>query len=150
MVDELFPTIQTTLVDSEVATALASKTFLEKVFLLHELFSVEGRGTIADRKSRHLYDLSRMMNKDFALTAISDDELWESIRHHREIFTSVRGVDYTLYVRKRIRLIPPSDIRSAWEQDYKSMCASMIFGDKPTFEELLRQMKTLEKRFREG
>lgn len=150
MVEELFPIIQTTLVDSEVATALASKTFLEKVFLLHELFSVEGRGAIAERKSRHLYDLSRMMDKDFSLAAISDDELWESIRHHRENFTSVRGMDYTPDVRKRICLIPPSDIRSAWEQDYKSMCASMIFGDKPTFEELLKQMETLEKRFREG
>ncbi len=150
MVEDLFPTIQTTLVDSEVATALASKTFLEKVFLLHELFSVEGRGTIAERKSRHLYDLARMMDKDFALAAIINDELWESIRHHREIFTSVRGVDYTPDVRKRICLIPPDDIRSAWKQDYKSMCASMIFGDRPTFEELLRQMETLEKRFQEG
>ncbi len=150
MVEELFPTIQTTLVDSQVATALASKTFLEKVFLLHELFSVEGRGEIAERKSRHLYDLSRMMDNDFALNAINDDELWESIRHHREIFTSVRGMDYTPDVRKRICLIPPTDIRSAWKEDYKSMCSSMIFGEKPTFEELLRQMETLEKRFREG
>ncbi len=150
MVEELFPTIQTTLVDSQVATALASKTFLEKVFLLHELFSVEGRGEIAERKSRHLYDLSRMMDNDFALNAINDDELWESIRHHREIFTSVRGMDYTPDVRKRICLIPPTDIRSAWKEDYKSMCSSMIFGEKPTFEELLSQMETLEKRFREG
>ncbi len=149
MVEELFPTIQTTLVDSRVATALASKTFLEKAFLLHELFSVEGRGATAERKSRHLYDLSRMMDKDFALAAVGDDELWESIRHHREVFTSVRGMDYTPDVRKRICLIPPEAIRSAWEQDYKSMCASMIFGDKPTFEELLRQMEMLEKRFSE-
>ena len=36
MVEELFPSIQTTLVDSQVTTALASKTFLEKAFLLHE------------------------------------------------------------------------------------------------------------------
>ena len=40
MVEELFPSIQTTLVDSQVTTALASKTFLEKAFLLHELFSM--------------------------------------------------------------------------------------------------------------
>ncbi len=150
MVEELFPTIQTTLVDSQVATALASKTFIEKVFLLHELFSVEGRGEIAERRSRHLYDLARMMDKDFALNAINDDELWESIRHHREIFTSVKGVDYMPDVRKRIHLIPPINILSAWKEDYKSMCSSMIFGDKPTFEELLKQMETLERRFREG
>ena len=148
MVEEVFPSIRTSLVDSKVVTALASKTFLEKVFLLHELFSVEGRGATAERKSRHLYDLSRMMDKDFALAAVHDDELWESIRHHREIFTSVKGMDYTPDVRKRITLIPPGDIRAAWKQDYKDMCSSMIFGDKPTFEELLERMKTLEKRFR--
>ena len=39
MVEGVFPTIQTTIVDSKVATALASKTFLEKVFLLHEEFA---------------------------------------------------------------------------------------------------------------
>lgn len=107
MVEELFPSIQTTLVDSQVTTALASKTFLEKAFLLHELFSVEGWGDIAERKSRHLYDLSKMMDEDFALKAIGDDDLWESIRHHREVFTSVRGMDYTPDVRKRIVLVPP-------------------------------------------
>ncbi len=149
MAEELFPTIQTTLADSPVATALASKTFLEKAFLLHELFSVEGRGGIAERKSRHLYDLSRMMDKDFALEAVGDDELWESIRHHREIFTSVRGMDYTPDVRNRIVLVPRKEIRDAWEQDYKSMCSSMIFGAKPTFKELLEKMAELERRFRE-
>lgn len=90
-----------------------------------------------------------MMDKDFALDAINDDELWESIRHHREIFTSVRGMDYALDVRKRIMLVPRPEIRAAWEQDYKSMCSSMIFGDKPTFKELLERMEMLEKRFHE-
>ena len=49
LVEENFPTIQTTLVDTDVATAVAGKTFLEKVFLLHELFSVEGHGVNANR-----------------------------------------------------------------------------------------------------
>ena len=150
MVEDLFPSIRTTLVDSLVITALASKTFLEKAFLLHELFSVKGRGATVERKSRHLYDLSRMMKENFALAAIHDDELWESIRHHREIFTSVRGMDYTPDVRKHISLIPPDDIRAVWEQDYKNMCSSMIFGNKPTFDELLEQMKVLEARFHEA
>ena len=148
LVESVFPTIKTTIADSKVATALASKTFLEKAFLLHELFSVEGRGATADRKSRHLYDLSRMMDKDFALTAINDDELWESIRHHREIFTSISGMDYTPDIRKRIVLVPREDIQSVWEEDYKSMCSSMIFGEKPSFVQLMEKMKVLEDRFR--
>ncbi len=147
MVEDLFPTIQTTLVSSKVATAVAEKTFLEKAFLLHEIFSVEGQGVRAERKSRHLYDLSRMMDKEFALSAIKDDELWESICHHREMFTSVRGVDYSLDVRKRIVLVPHSNIIKAWEEDYNSMSRAMIFGDKPTFVVLMQNMKELEERF---
>ena len=147
MVENFLPSISTTLIDSKVSTALPSKTFLEKAFLLHELFSVEGHGIEAGRKSRHLYDLNRMMSKDFAIAAIKDDELWESIRHHREIFTSVSGIDYNTDIRKHIVLIPRSEIIKAWEEDYNSMCSSMIFGEKPTFEKLITNMEELEKAF---
>ena len=147
MVENLLPLISTTLIDSKVSTVLPSKTFLEKAFLFHELFSVEGHGIEAGRKSRHLYDLNRMMSEDFAIAAIKDDELWESIRHHREIFTSVSGIDYNTDICKHIVLIPRSEIIKAWEEDYNSMCSSMIFGEKPTFEKLITNMEELEKAF---
>ena len=150
LVEENFPTIQTTLVDTDVATAVAGKTFLEKVFLLHELFSVEGHGVNANRKSRHLYDLYMMMDKDFAIAAVKDDELWETIRHHREIFTSVKGMDYTPDIRKRIVLIPREDIITVWEKDYAEMLVNMIYGSgKPAFHEIISKMKILEERFRQ-
>ena len=149
LVEENFPTIQTTLVDTDVTTAVTGKTFLEKVFLLHELFSVEGHGVNANRKSRHLYDLYMMMDKDFAIAAVKDDELWETIRHHREIFTSVKGMDYTPDIRKRIVLIPREDIITVWEKDYAEMLVNMIYGsNKPTFNEIISKMKILEERFR--
>lgn len=139
----------TPLSDSAIYTAIPAKTFLEKVFLLHELFSVPGHGMKAERKSRHLYDLYVMMNKDFVRNAIADDILWESIRHHREIFTSVRGVDYTPDVRKRLQLIPREDILDIWRADYEAMKESMIYKKKPSFEDLLKGMSELQKRFRE-
>ncbi|MDY4038385.1 MAG: nucleotidyl transferase AbiEii/AbiGii toxin family protein [Prevotella sp.] len=138
----------TPLTDSTIYTAIPAKTFLEKVFLLHELFSVPGHGMKAERKSRHLYDLYVMMNKDSVRNAVADDVLWESIRHHREIFTSVRGVDYTPDVRKRLQLIPREDILDIWRADYAAMKESMIYGKKPSFEELLKGMSELQKRFR--
>ena len=134
--------------DSVINTAIPAKTFLEKVFLLHELFSVPGHGMVAERKSRHLYDLYVMMNKDLARDAVSNDILWESIRHHREIYTSVRGVDYTPDVRKRLQLIPRKDIIDTWSSDYESMKESMIYGEKPTFDELLKGMSKLQEMFR--
>lgn len=137
------------LTNSVIHTAIPAKTFLEKVFLLHELFSVPGHGMIAEHKSRHLYDLYVMMNKDFAKKAVIDDILWESIRHHREIYTSVRDIDYTPDVRKRLRLIPREDILDTWRADYDAMKESMIYGNKPSFDELLEGMSELQREFRE-
>lgn len=137
------------LTDSVIHTAIPAKTFLEKAFLLHELFSVPRHGMIAEHKSRHLYDLYVMMNKDFAKKAVIDDILWESIRHHREIYTSVRDIDYTPDVRKRLRLIPREDILDTWRADYDAMKESMIYGNKPSFDELLEGMSELQRVFRE-
>lgn len=57
-------------------------------------------------------------------------------------------MDYTPDIRKRIVLIPREDIISAWEKDYTDMKDDMIFGDKPTFDELIDMMKTLQEKFR--
>ena len=86
---------------TQIVTAVAEKTFLEKAFLLHELFTTDGCRN-ANRKSRHLYDLCKMFEAGIADRAIPNDELWETIRHHREVFTSIHEVDYTPDVRKRI------------------------------------------------
>ncbi|MBQ3897718.1 MAG: nucleotidyl transferase AbiEii/AbiGii toxin family protein [Clostridia bacterium] len=58
MIAKEFADIDTDIADSEIRTALPEKTFLEKVFLLHEIF-VTGRCQRAERKSRHLYACER-------------------------------------------------------------------------------------------
>ena len=138
--------ISTTVKQVMIPTALAEKTFLEKAFLLHELFSSQSPRE-ADRKSRHLYDLVQMMCTDIATQAVANDELWNTIHHHRELFTSMSGVDYTPDIRKRIRLLPPDDVIDDWYNDYKDMQSSMIYGEKPTFEKLIEKMRELENLF---
>lgn len=134
--------------DAVVHTAIPAKTMVEKMFLLHELFSVPGHGTRAERKSRHLYDLYQMMQQDFAQEAITNDALWESIRHHREVFTSVQGVDYSGDVRQRICLLPREDIVTIWQSDYETMRSSMIHGSAPTWDELIEQITILQNKTR--
>ena len=134
--------------DAVVHTAIPAKTMVEKMFLLHELFSVPGHGTRAERKSRHLYDLYQMMQQDFAQEAITNDALWESIRHHREVFTSVQGVDYSGDVRQRICLLPREDIVAIWQSDYETMRSSMIHGSAPTWDELIEQITILQNKTR--
>ena len=146
MVSDAFPTIQTSVVKVEITTAVAAKTFLEKAFLLHELFTTNACFR-AERKSRHLYDLEKMMDKEFAIGAIKDDELWNTIHHHRNVFTHVHDVDYSPDIRDRIVLVPPTEHFQTWAADYADMQSSMIYGDSLSFSELIERMRELETRF---
>lgn len=138
--------VSTTIVDSNIITAMPEKTFLEKVFLLHELFSTDICAT-ANRKSRHLYDLEAMMDRPFALEAVQNKELWENIRHHRAVFTPIRGIDYEVDIRKDLHLTPPAHYCSVWKNDYIAMQEQMVHGKSLTFEILLSRMEELRNRF---
>ncbi len=142
-----YPQINCNISECKIITALPEKTFLEKAFLLHELFSVNTPSS-ANRRSRHLYDLEKMMDEPFAINAIKNDEIWESIRHHREIFTPINGFDYSLEIRDNIVLIPPTEIIEKWRDDYDIMAGTMIYGDKLTFDELVVRIEELQNRFR--
>lgn len=132
----------------QIITAVAEKTFLEKAFLLHELFTTDGCRN-ANRKSRHMYDLCMMFEAGIAEKAIADDGLWETICRHRRIFTSIRGVDYGPDIRQRITLVPPQSVIENWRDDYDSMVVNMIYGDRiPTFDGVVRCMEELEHMFR--
>ncbi len=143
-----FPHLTSNDKEIQVVAAVAEKTFLEKAFLLHELFTTDGCRN-ANRKSRHLYDLCKMLEAGIADRAIPNDELWETIRHHREVFTSIRDVDYTPDVRKRIVLTPPESVIEEWKNDYDTMVANMIYEDKvPTFSDILAGAAKIESMFK--
>ena len=146
LVETAFPEVCTASVNPFIPTAVIEKTFLEKVFLLHELFTTNA-GWHANRKSRHLYDLEKMMDEPFAEPTIHNDELWESISHHRQVFTSMRDVDYTPDVRKRIVLVPPADFMKDWRDDYEAMRSTMVFGPSLAFNALIERLHLLEERF---
>ena len=81
-----------------------------------------GRGTVffADRFARlgNADRLHKAMDKPFAAEALRDDALWESIRHHRQVSTSVSDIDYTPDMRERMVLVPRADIVESWKRDY--------------------------------
>ena len=141
--------IETSVVDNKIICAVPQKTFLEKAFLLHELFTTE-MGAKANRKSRHLYDLEHLMRREDILAGVNDTELWEIIRHHREVFTSIRGMDYTPDIRHRVVLVPPKEYETEWRRDYNSMQKSMIYGDEMTYDNLISHISELQEIFRKA
>ncbi len=94
----------------EVPTVNAERTFLEKVFLLHEEFHRPADKMRVDRLSRHLYDIYHLTKAGVAERAISDKKLYETIVAHRYKFSRVGGVNYNLLNPKTLNPIPPTAV----------------------------------------
>jgi predicted nucleotidyltransferase component of viral defense system len=119
------------------------RTFLEKIFLLHEEFQLNRH---SKRMSRHLYDLEKLMDTEFAFSALNDMELYKSIVKHRMIFNKWKDIDYTKHHPSSIHIIPPDSMTTIWEEDYKNLQHLFIYGKSLLYEQLLQRMKELEQR----
>jgi len=128
----------------EVPTVNPERTFLEKLFLLHEEFHRQADKMRVDRLSRHLYDIYQLSKVGIAAQAINDKELYETIVAHRYRFSRVGGVDYNGHNPKTLNPIPPAEVISEWKADYAKMKEDMIYErDKPSFEDLITNLEGL-------
>ena len=138
LLDEHYPDQYFTGTPVDIPTAIPERTFLEKIFLLHEEFHRPHDRTRVERLSRHLYDVFQLVNRGYAESAIKDKELYETIVVHRRSFFRVGGVDYNLHQPQTINPIPIPKFIKAWEADYKTMQEQMIYGNSPAFEEMIK------------
>ncbi len=122
------------------------RTFLEKVFLLHEEFQLPTEKIKVERKSRHLYDLEKLMDTEYAIAALSNNVLYQTIVEHRAKLTPLRGIDYANHTPDKINPIPPDAIIGAWEKDYQVMQESMLYNPSLPFDKLIERMKELKAR----
>lgn len=129
-----------------ISTVLPKRTFLEKIFLLHEEFSQDTNKIRIDRLSRHLYDLEKLMDTVHGRAAINDTKLYKGIVIHRKKFNSLRGLDYANHIPSRIKIIPPDTVIKEWEKDYQTMTANMIYGEALQFNSLIKRILELQKR----
>jgi len=150
---EIGSLIGQTLKNNEVAgapfsilTVTPPRTFLEKIFLLHEEFSKAEEKVKSERMSRHLYDIERIMRTEYAEQALADNELYQGIIAHREKFNALRGLDYSGHQPATIRFLPPETLLKEWETDYKTMRESMFYGESLSFKELIDRLSSLQTR----
>lgn len=133
-------------VEVRFPTVVPTRTFLEKIFLMHEEFrKVSPR---SKRMSRHLYDIEKIMDTDFG-KSIFDRELYYSVVKHRSIFNKIEGIDYGLHNPATLSFIPPASVIKDWEDDYRAMRQHFIYDDRSLpFIELIERMKELTARIR--
>lgn len=128
-------------------TVVPTRTFLEKIFLLHEEFLKEKPRSY--RMSRHLYDLERIMDMPFGIEALSDRRLYMEIVQHRNIFNHIPGIDYTTHSPETVNFIPPENITQDWKDDYEHMRKHFIYGrDTLSYDRLIEKINELQNRIR--
>lgn len=121
------------------------RTFLEKIFLLHEEFQKSQDKIRVERLSRHLYDIEKLSQTEYADIALHDTDLYNTIVKHREKFTPISGIDYTNHSPDKINFIPPDTILKDWQQDYEIMAQTMIYDNPLPFDELIKRLTELQK-----
>ena len=139
--DESYPDASFVKQPIHIPTVDPERTLLEKIFLLHEEFQRPAEKIRIDRLSRHLFDIFKLVTSPFADKVLSNQELYAEIVYHRQLFTKLGGVDYKLHNPRTINPIPPVHLLDAWKRDYSIMQEQMIYGDSPSFDELLETIK---------
>lgn len=124
------------------------RTFLEKIFLLHEEFQKETRFIRVERMSRHLYDLEKLMDSAHGIEALKNTVLYTIIVAHRKNFNAIRGIDYGNHIPLKINIIPPKETIKEWRKDYKTMQESMFYGDTISFDKLIERITELNTRIK--
>ena len=128
----------------QVPTVNPERTFLEKIFLLHEEFHRPQEKMRVDRLSRHLYDVYHLTKAGVSDKAINDKELYETIVAHRYKFARIGGVNYNNHNPKTLNPVPPPELMDDWEKDYAKMLEDMIYEEeKPTFADLIENLNIL-------
>jgi len=124
-----------------VYAAEPRKTFLEKLFLLHEEFYRPDKSKIRSfRMSRHLYDLTKMMDVGIEKEALADTDLYATLIRHREWYIRISWMNYETLAASTINFIPPDEVIEAYEKDYEVMKEQMIYGEAEEFDELLQKL----------
>ena len=148
-IDDHFPNAPFAEQPFEVNAVIPERTFLEKVFLLHEEFKKDV--VRVERMSRHIYDLATMMDseKQIADRATHNEALYMAVLEHRRKFIGLKGFNYDELYSDTLCIIPNEDIAKLWQDDYRFMCEHMIYGKAPSFDELISKLHILNAQIRQ-
>lgn len=145
-IDEVYPEAPFTEPAFEVRAVVPQRTFLEKLFLLHEEFARPQAEIRVDRMSRHIYDICKIVDTPIVDQAIADKDLYLSVLDHRRTFIGLRGFDYGTLLPQTLSILPPAEVLDAWKKDYQAMQESMIYEESPSFEQLIETLSALNQR----
>lgn len=141
---EAFPDLFT-IRSCKVRTLAAERTFWEKATLLHAEYHRPPDKPANERLSRHYYDLYRLARQPIADRALEQIGLLKRVIAHKSFFFARAWAHYATARPGTFRLLPAKDRLDALRRDYQEM-QTMIFGQAPDWEDIVRELERLEKR----
>lgn len=130
-------------IKAKIKTVTAERTFLEKLTILHHEAHRPITSALPARYARHYYDVFQMYNTAIKDKAIDDYELLVDVVNFKMKFYPRNWARYEEILKKNIKLVPSFDRLEELRKDYISM-KEMIYGEYPSFEEILQVLEALE------
>lgn len=128
-----------------VRVLAATRTFCEKLTILHGWCHAEPERKLKDRLSRHYYDVARLWEAGIGPEVLSGDgELLRAVARHHAVFFKAGWAKYDQAVPGTLRLVPPGHRRQGLETDYHQM-REMFFAAPPTFESIVSVLAEIER-----
>ncbi len=145
ILSEYFPQLPYQEIPFEVSATSPHKTFIEKMCLMHEKIKIKEiiQHHDMERQSRHLYDMAQMKDSGIFGKALKDRMLYAIIVEHRKNWIRLKGIDYEQLQSKTIAFVPTKDLMDFFRDDYAQMREIMIYGDVPSFDEIIAKIKDI-------
>lgn len=132
------------------AVMLVERTFWEKATAMHVYCRQQRlRG---ERRSRHLHDLARLSETDYARAALADRALALAVARHNKMFFPEKDadgnrIDFEAAVQGDLQLVPTGTAYDMLAEDYRQMAATgMLLEEFIPFERIVEQCAVLEAR----
>ena len=119
------------------------RTFWEKATILHMLFHQDATKPLADRMSRHYYDMAQLIGHEAKKRALEKLDSLTQVAHHKSVFFKSAWANYDEAKPGSLRLVPNANLAAALRKDYAGM-RDMIIGDAPKFDEILATIEAFE------
>ena len=107
------------------------------------LFHQDAGKPLADRMSRHYYDMAQLTKHDAKERALANLDLLSEVSHHKSVLFKAAWARYEVAKPGSLRLTPGDQLEAALRRDYAGM-REMIMGDAPSFDDVLSSIAALE------
>ena len=127
----------------EVVALDISRTFWEKLTILHCEFHRPAKDPMPDRYARHYSDVARLLGHPQAKNFLEDKDLAVRVAEWKKKLFYRAWASYDTAKHGSIKLVPPNDRLSDLKKDYVAM-RPFFLSEPQTFEEVIAALEKAE------